>query len=261
MTYYTVYQITNLFNNKVYVGCHKTEDPYDEYLGSGKLLNQAVEKYGTKNFKKDVLYIFDNPDEMYKKEREIVNEQFILREDTYNIKLGGAGGWDHIDAAQLWQDPEYRKNSIANMKETRSKPEYLKNRSNITKSVFQNPEVRKRHSDSIKKFWNDPEQHKKQSKSMKNVWDNPELRKKQSDTHKKLCNDPKHLEKKSSVMKKKWQDPEYRKKQSMARSIANKGTMWIYSETDDIEKQINKHDLIPDGYRKGRRRKSLRTKQ
>jgi hypothetical protein len=45
-----------------------------------------------KTLKKTVLYIFNNEKEMNQKEREIVNEEFTLREDTYNIALGGQGG-------------------------------------------------------------------------------------------------------------------------------------------------------------------------
>lgn len=55
--YYTIYQITNLVNNKIYVGCHKTNDINDEYMGSGKYLIAAQQKYGMENFKKEILYI------------------------------------------------------------------------------------------------------------------------------------------------------------------------------------------------------------
>ena len=79
-------------NSKIYIGKHETTDPNDEYLGSGLLLTKAINKYGKENFMKTVLYIFDNEKDMNDKESEIVNEEFILREDTYNIGLGGQGG-------------------------------------------------------------------------------------------------------------------------------------------------------------------------
>lgn len=93
--YYTIYKTTNLINGKIYIGYHSTKNPNDDYLGSGKLLNQAIEKNGADKFIKQVLYTFTSKEEALQKERELVNEDFINRKDTYNIKLGGEGGWDH----------------------------------------------------------------------------------------------------------------------------------------------------------------------
>ena len=59
MTYYIIYKITNLLNDKIYVGFHKTEDIYDDYMGSGKLIKEAITEFGVQNFKKDIIAIFD----------------------------------------------------------------------------------------------------------------------------------------------------------------------------------------------------------
>jgi len=89
---YTVYQTTNIETGKIYIGCHKTQIPNDEYLGSGKHLKNSIKKYGKENFTKEILFNYDNEFEMYEKEFEIVDENFICRQDTYNIVLGGCGG-------------------------------------------------------------------------------------------------------------------------------------------------------------------------
>lgn len=91
---FTVYKTTNLINDKIYVGVHKTNEPNDDYLGSGFALRLAIDKYGRHNFKKEILYIFQNMEDAYLKESEIVNKDFVKRSDTYNLVVGGTNyGW------------------------------------------------------------------------------------------------------------------------------------------------------------------------
>ena len=101
---YIVYQTTSKINNKIYVGVHQTEHTkiFDGYLGNGVYIYRpssymhpkthfqyAVKKYGIKNFIRTTIKIFDNEEDAYKLEAEIVTEEFIKREDTYNLVLGG----------------------------------------------------------------------------------------------------------------------------------------------------------------------------
>lgn len=91
--YFIIYKTTNLIDGKIYIGKHKSKDlEFDGYLGSGLRLNRAISKYGVDNFKRETLYIYNNDKECSDKERELVNESFCDRDDTYNIALGGTGG-------------------------------------------------------------------------------------------------------------------------------------------------------------------------
>lgn len=112
MRHYTVYQTTNLLNGKIYIGKHETNNPNDRYLGSGKLLTRAIKKHGRDNFKKEVLFDFQTEAEMNAKEAELVDEEFCLREDTYNICHGGKGGWGYVNVFVI--DDEHRR--LAGMK-------------------------------------------------------------------------------------------------------------------------------------------------
>lgn len=99
--YFTVYKTTNLLNGKFYVGMHKTSNIDDEYLGSGKVLLNAIKKYGKENFKKEVLFVFDNEEDMKEKEKEIVTEEFLKNNDVYNLCEGGKGGFSYIEKNQI----------------------------------------------------------------------------------------------------------------------------------------------------------------
>ena len=89
--YHLIYMIVNKINNKIYIGKHTTKNPYDDYMGSGKTLKAAIKKYGLENFEKTILYCFDSENEAYLKESEIVTVEFVKREDTYNLTVGGEG--------------------------------------------------------------------------------------------------------------------------------------------------------------------------
>jgi len=119
--FYTIYKITNILDNKIYIGKHQTKNINDNYMGSGKHLKRAIKKYGIENFVKEFLFIFDNEEEMNIKEKELVSEEFCLREDTYNMCVGGQGGFGYINQHGLnWT---YEKNKRISKFSTFSKEE------------------------------------------------------------------------------------------------------------------------------------------
>ena len=100
--YYAIYKITNLKNDKIYVGFHTIDGcgiktDYigvgsifkDGYMGSGKLIKSAIEKYGPESFCQEILKVFDNKKEAEEYEKTIVNKDFTLDKTTYNLSLGG----------------------------------------------------------------------------------------------------------------------------------------------------------------------------
>lgn len=99
--HYLVYKTTCLLNGKIYIGKHQTDNLDDDYLGSGILIQRAIKKYGRENFKREVLFECSSKEEMDAKEAELVNEDFLKRKDVYNIKLGGAGGFDFINSTGI----------------------------------------------------------------------------------------------------------------------------------------------------------------
>ena len=101
-----VYCTTNIINKYIYIGVHVCKsEKFDGYIGCGVYINQpstynhpktafqyAVQKYGPSNFKRVTIKEFDNENDAYMLESEIVNEEFISRKDVYNQVIGGNGG-------------------------------------------------------------------------------------------------------------------------------------------------------------------------
>ena len=95
--HYLIYQITNNINQKFYIGKHETYNIDDDYFGSGKYLQNAIEKHGIENFTKTILFKLQNQNEMNLLEKMVVTPEFCAREDTYNINVGGDGGWNYVN--------------------------------------------------------------------------------------------------------------------------------------------------------------------
>ena len=94
---FLIYRTTNLINNKIYIGKHKTENLDDGYLGSGKLLQRAIKKYRIENFKREIISSHKTEDEMNAAEKILVTEEFCSRKDNYNLCPGGHGGFGYIN--------------------------------------------------------------------------------------------------------------------------------------------------------------------
>lgn len=98
--YHFIYRTHNLVNGKEYTGKHSTENLNDGYYGSGLGLSHAIAKYGIENFAVEFLSFHNTSIEAFKKEHKLITEEYVKRDDTYNQKEGGHGGWDHIDTSK-----------------------------------------------------------------------------------------------------------------------------------------------------------------
>jgi|GEM_PF-6252743 len=81
-----IYLITNLINGKQYVGAEKGNSP--NYFGSGRLIIEAIEEFGKKNFKKEIIVEdVDNWEECLELESFCISLLGVLEPDGYNQKI------------------------------------------------------------------------------------------------------------------------------------------------------------------------------
>jgi group I intron endonuclease len=86
-----IYKTTNLVNGKFYIGKDENNNNNNKYLGSGKILKLAFEKYGKENFKKEIIESCISKVELEEREKYWIDK---LSATTlgYNITEGGTGG-------------------------------------------------------------------------------------------------------------------------------------------------------------------------
>ena len=85
--YYLLIKITNTINGHYFIGAHATNEPRDDYFGSGIRLKKAIQKFGKVNFTKEIIETCDSMQEMLMTEVALIDKIFISRLDTYNDKL------------------------------------------------------------------------------------------------------------------------------------------------------------------------------
>ena len=119
-TLYTIYRTDNKTNGRYYIGVHKTTDPMDDYLGSGKIFKRAVAKYGKDCFEKEVLFATRVPSLAFAVEFGMVEKH---RNDPlcYNIRQGGSGGFDYINRSGLNGNLFVTEESVKKRQATRRK--------------------------------------------------------------------------------------------------------------------------------------------
>ena len=198
-------------------------------MGSGCWLQKAQRKYGIKNFIKEILYIFDNPEQMFQMEALIVNEDFIESNQTYNLKLGGAGGWGFANKKLQIINP-------AHFLELNK----LRHQKHIAK-LNSDAEYKEKFGSAVSKGLK--ESYKGGRKS---PFSDPEVPAK---IGRIAGNSPESLKKKKQTFR------EIRHQQGPRNS--QYGTRWIHSQEEKLAKKIKKEDPLPAGWSEGRKIKTF----
>lgn len=145
-----VYRTVNTVNGKEYIGAHTELKPNDGYLGSGDILKEAIKKYGRGTFVREELSVFDNIEDMYAREMELVTPEYVARKDTYNIRLGGFGGRGVTPANKGKSLPaEQRAKISASLTGYKQTPEHVfKRTTNIHLGRKRSEETRRRQAEA-----------------------------------------------------------------------------------------------------------------
>lgn len=106
-----IYKTTNLINDKVYVGSDKNNNV--NYLGSGKLLKNAIKKYGRENFKKEIICECENLENLKISESYWIKKlKSNIRGIGYNISENYFGGDTFTNHPNKEKIREKMKNNI-----------------------------------------------------------------------------------------------------------------------------------------------------
>lgn len=66
---------------------------WEDYLGSGKILKQAISRYGRENFSREIIAEADTLEELNALEQHYINSYNACEsKEFYNIAIGGTGG-------------------------------------------------------------------------------------------------------------------------------------------------------------------------
>ena len=200
-----VYEITNLVNGKKYIGkrsCSCSIEQ-DKYMGSGKILKQAEEKYGINNFSKKILKICNTEEEAYLEEQKYIEQTKAYENSNYyNIHFGG-NGFLSSNVKKLWEDEKYRMKVCKSRKEMWENEEYRNKMVLLRKEMGAKESFKEKVSKASKKRWENEEDRNNQLKRLCEMNKNPYIRAKKSNSLKgrKFSNETKEKIRMSNIGK------------------------------------------------------------
>ena len=220
--FHILYKVTNTLNERFYIGKHSTRILEDGYLGSGKRITAEVNKYGKQNFKREILEFCNSEEELFLLEKQIVNDDLIQQDLCLNLVNGGKGSFAACNSEE----------GIENRKWT------FKMWSKSGTKAF------------TKKFYEDKEFRKKQINTLKNA--------SKKGIKKALEKYPEGI----------WKGKSHSEETKERMGISHKGKhegeknsqygkMWIYNLETSESIRIDKEEVIPEGWNKGRKIKKF----
>ena len=156
-----VYKTTNNKNGKIYIGQHSTENIDDGYLGSGVILQKAIEKYGKENFQREIIAWVDTKEDLNHAEEFFIKHyiQKVGKKNMYNVAEIAGGGWNK----GIPFSEESKKKISAALKGN----ENSKGHPSWNKGIHLTEETKRKISDAHKGIHHTEETKKKMSEALK----------------------------------------------------------------------------------------------
>lgn len=110
MKYGFIYKITNLINNKKYIGFKTYTKGWEEYMGSSKTLKKDIAKFGKENFQREIIEEGDSLKDLQEKEINHLTKNNVLeRDDYYNQSIPHPRfrrlkGGSHSNKGKTWEE-------------------------------------------------------------------------------------------------------------------------------------------------------------
>lgn len=108
---YLIYKITNTINGKYYIGRHATCNVDDGYMGSGKAIVNALNKYGRDCFTKEIIAEAFSASDLWDLEKQIVNGDVVEDPLSYNMAYGGKSYLDGLQRYNYTAFIEHQSNA------------------------------------------------------------------------------------------------------------------------------------------------------
>ena len=157
-----IYKITNLINQKIYIGLTTKVRPTDRYSqhrycaahlspNDNSYLHKAMSKEGLENFSFEIIEEIDNH-LLSEREKYWIQKYNSYVPNGYNLTLGGEGTFGYSRAQS---EEERQKRSESQRQYFIDHPEMKQVIKERTKQLWMDPEYRKKVTESNKKFYSE----------------------------------------------------------------------------------------------------------